>query len=318
MSPIKLLSPLRLATGWGANPRYLGGLAIVMLVLLRVTIGWHFFSEGHNKWEQGNWDAKPFFQAAQGPFANRFRRMVWDWDGRLRLDVEKTKAHFAGYRDRAIRHFGFNDAQKRQAQINYAKSIEQLQWLIEANKNDLEEYRLGRQRIAALDADANRGGVASLAGQTETIRKEMEGKINPVLRQIDTLWSSYEAAQNGLATTQQMAAKSPLAMSKPRNQLIDTSIINKVIPYFDMAIGVCLVIGLFTPVAALAAAVFLGQVFLSQFPPPTGPGSSYQLIEALACLVLAATAAGRLAGLDFYIHAWTQKLIRNHLAVNEE
>ena len=62
-------------------------------------------------------------------------------------------------------------------------------------------------------------------------------------------------------------------------------------------------LGLFTPVAALAAAGFLGSVFLSQLPPSSGPGSTYyQLIESMACLVLAGTGAGRFAGIDYFLH----------------
>ena len=65
----------------------------------------------------------------------------------------------------------------------------------------------------------------------------------------------------------------------------------------------CLLFGLFTPVAALAAAGFLGSVFLSQLPPTTGPTSTnYQLVESMACLVLASTGAGRFAGLDYFLH----------------
>jgi uncharacterized membrane protein YphA (DoxX/SURF4 family) len=75
-----------------------------------------------------------------------------------------------------------------------------------------------------------------------------------------------------------------------------------------MTIGICLLIGLFTPVAALAAAGFLGSVFLSQFPPSSGPGSTYyQLIECMACLVIAGTGSGRYAGLDFILHTIVRK-----------
>jgi uncharacterized membrane protein YphA (DoxX/SURF4 family) len=76
-----------------------------------------------------------------------------------------------------------------------------------------------------------------------------------------------------------------------------------------------LLLGLFTPVAALVAAGFLGSVFLSQYPPASGPSSSYyQLIEGLACLVLASTGAGRFAGLDYFIHLF----IRRSLVKSEE
>lgn len=280
---------------------------MLMLVLMRLTLGWHFFSEGHEKWRQGDWDAKPFFQNARGPFAERFKQLVWDHDGSLRLDVEGTKRHFAIFRDRAIKHYGFDAEQQRQAQVNYAKSIEGLEYILAVNANDLEEYELGRERIEKLKKDRMREGVPSLAGQTETIQAEWKAKINPVLREIDQLWASYEQAQTLVATTSQVASQGELKLGVPRNQWMDTSVISKYVPYFDMAIGVCLILGLFTPVASLAGAAFLGSVFLSQFPPVTGLGSSYQLIECMACLVLAGTAAGRFAGLDFFFHGWFQQ-----------
>lgn len=289
-------------------PRLLGLMGVLMLVLLRVTIGWHFFTEGYDKYEQRTWDAKPFFANARGPVASQFRQIVWDYDGSLRMDVEKTKVHFAIFRDRVIKHYGFDVAQKRQAQANFAEAVEQLQWVLGENTVNLEEYRLGVDRMQQLEADRNRGGVASLAGQTETIRSEWNSKLNPVLSQIDLIWKNYEAAQNAMANQDQAAIHPVIRMGVPRNQLIDTSILNRVVPYFDMTIGVCLLFGLFTPVAALAAAGFLGSVFLSQFPPATGPGSTnYQLIECMACLVIAATGCGRYAGLDFILHTIVRK-----------
>jgi len=297
-----------LAVGWGMYPRLLGVTGVLMLVLLRVTIGWHFFSEGFDKFEQPSWDAKPFFANARGPVASQFRQIVWDYDGSLRTDVEKTKVHFAIFRDRVIKHYKFDDVQKRQAQANFAKAVEQLQWVLQENTVNLEEYRLGVDRMKQLESDRNRGGVASLAGQTEAIRSEWTSKLNPVLSQIDLIWKNYEIAQNAMAN-QDQAAKHPLIrMGVPRNQLMDTSVLNRFVPYFDMTIGVCLLIGLFTPVAALAAAGFLGSVFLSQFPPTAGPGSTYyQLIECMACLVIAATGCGRYAGFDFILHTIVRK-----------
>jgi uncharacterized membrane protein YphA (DoxX/SURF4 family) len=279
-----------------------------MLVLLRVTIGWHFYSEGVDKYSAGNWDAKPFFANARGPVAGAFRELVWDWDGKLRLDLDKTMKHFAVFRERVGKHYGFDDKQKRTAQANYSKAIEQVEWVLESNAADLEEYELGRQRIETLENDFRRDGVESLAGQRTAIRAEWLQKAAPSLKQIDAIWKSYEGSQNAIATAEQADRHEPIALGVPRNKLMDTSVINKVVPYFDMAIGICLLLGLFTPVAALAAAGFLGSVFLSQFPPTTGPGSTqYQLIEGMACLVLAGTGAGRFAGIDFLLHTIVRK-----------
>lgn len=308
-----VLSPIRLCVGWSLSPRILGLTAAVMLVLLRVTIGWHFYSEGVDKKAAGDWTAAPFFANAKGPLAENFRQLVWDADGQFRLNRAAAMENWAIFRNEVGTHYGFNDSQKKQAQANYAKAVEQYDWVLAENAADLEEFELGRERIEKLETDAQekamRDGVASLGGQRDTIRREWQQKAAPTLSQIDAIWANYEADQNALATTEQADANPYFSLDKPRLQRIDTSVIDGFVPYFDIAIGLCLLLGFFTPVAALAAAGFLGSVFLSQFPPTTGPTSSnYQLIECMACFVLAATGSGRFAGLDYFLHLAVRKV----------
>lgn len=305
-----LLFPLRLAVGWGLSPRLLGWVGILMLVLLRVAIGWHFYTEGIAKFRPaGSWSAAPFFANASGPLANEYRRIVWDYDGRMRLDRDKMVLEWAKYRDRVIEHFGFGEEQARLAQINFSKAVEQYDYVVQLSQTDIQEYKLGRGRVAALDIDPVRQGVSSLRGQREEIRREWLSKVAPVLSQIDMISENYEQAQNEVASEDQLAKRVPLPFRLPRTGVVDTSLLDQVVPYFDVVIGLCLLLGLFTPVAALAAAGFLGSVFLSQYPPNAGPGSTYyQLIEGLACLVLAGTAAGRFAGLDFFLHMIVRKV----------
>lgn len=307
-----VLSPLRLCVGWSLSPRILGLTGAVMLVLLRITVGWHFYSEGIDKKAAGDWTAAPFFANAKGPMADDFRQLVWDADGEFRLNRAAAMQNWAVFREGVANHYGFTDSQKAQAQANYAKAVEQYDWVLAENAIDLEEYALGRERIATLETDgqekAVRDGVASLGGQRDTIRREWKQKAAPTLAQIDAIWANYEVDQNSLATAEQSQASPYYSLIKPRTERIDTSVIDRFVPYFDIAIGLCLLLGFFTPVAALAAAGFLGSVVLSQYPPTTGPTSSnYQLIECMACLVLAATGSGRLAGLDYFLHLTVRK-----------
>ena len=303
-----LLFPLRLAVGYGLSPRILGQIAIIMLVILRVTIGYHFLSEGTDKYRSGNWTAKPFFANAKGPFAGEFRKLVWDADGKIRLDKKQTQLVWASYRDQIAKHYGFSNKQIAQAQENYICAVGQYDYVIESNTNEIEEFQLGLGRIKQLDLDPVRSGVDSLAGQRETVRRELSQKIGPAFKQIDAIWQSYENSQNQIASSEQLTRHPSYELVKPRYQMMDTSVIDKLVPYFDMTVGWLLILGLFTPCAALACACFLGSVFLSQYPPSAGPGSSsYQLIEGLACLVLAATGAGRFAGLDFFLHLIVRK-----------
>lgn len=308
-----LLFPLRLAVGYGLSPRLLGWIGMTMLLLLRLSVGWHFYSEGLDKYKAGNWSAAPFFANAKGPFASHFREMVWDADGTLRLDKDQTMIAWASFRDQISQHYGFDEKQKSQAQRNYAKAVEQYDWVIAQNAVDLEEYDLGRQRVAQLETDGAekdlRDGVSSLGGQRDTIRREWKQKAVPTLKQIDTIWTTYAVAQNAVASDEQRQQYPSFALAKPRLVPLDTSVIDPLLPWFDMVVGLCLLLGLFTPVAALAAAGFLGSVVLSQYPPASGPSSSYyQLIESMACLVLAGTGAGRFAGLDFFLHLIIRKV----------
>ncbi len=298
-----LLLPVRLCVGWGYSPRLIGILGATMLVLLRMTIGFHFYTEGTEKLTSGKWTAKPFFANAKGPFAEHYRGMVWDWDGSYRLNKKAMMVRFASFREEAARHYGFSEAQKAEAQENYARAIELYDWVIASNASDLEEFEKGRdwmkgvsERTSVNDIPA---GVGSLGGQRGTLIRDWQSKGAASLNEIDKIWDNYESAQNRVATKEQAMASGYVKMIKLRTAPIDTSQIDQIVPYFDIAIGLCLLFGLFTPVAALAAAGFLGSVFLSQLPPSSGPGSTYyQLIESMACLVLAGTAAGRFAGLD--------------------
>ena len=296
-------TPLRLAVGWGISPRVLGMIGVLMLVLLRLSVGWHFHSEGISKIRQGDWDASPFFANAKGPFAEHFHAIVWDHDGSVRRNAEYTRQLFTDYRDRAADYYSFGDNELKSANQTIDQSIQALELILADSQEDLDEYDLGRKRIESLKQQGDRVGVESLAGQIATVKRENDAKLKPVMAEIDQLWSAYEVSINALAAPNQRAASPPLELRKPRTARVDTSIINRLVPYFDLTIGWCLLLGLFTPAAALAAAGFLGSVFLSQYPPEPGPASSnYQLIECMACLVLAGTGAGRFAGLDFFLH----------------
>ena len=284
-----------------------------MLVMLRLTIGWHFYSEGIEKQKSGDWTATPFFANARGPLESRFQSMVWDHDGTMRLDRHQTMTQFNRFRRRAAKHYRFDKDQVLRSQAVLTEAGKDYDWVVEQNAADLEEFEFGKERLKDLLEDErevrNRAGVESLGQQRDTIRSEWRGKATPALQQMDQLWTSYEASINALATREQADRHDYLRIGQPSDSYFDTATIDRILPYFDIAVGVLLLIGLFTPVAALAAAVFLGSVFLSQYPPSTGPSSTmYQLIESMACLVLAATGAGRFAGLDFFLHLLNRKI----------
>jgi len=67
-------------------------------------------------------------------------------------------------------------------------------------------------------------------------------------------------------------------------------------------------LGLFTRFWAIVGSGFLLSVISSQWPGwPGAAPTYYQAVELFALLVLCATAAGRYAGLDFFIHLRIRK-----------
>ena len=61
--------------------------------------------------------------------ADQFRQLVWDADGEFRLNSAATLYNWAVFRDGVANHYGFNETQKAQAQANYAKAVEQYDWV---------------------------------------------------------------------------------------------------------------------------------------------------------------------------------------------
>jgi uncharacterized membrane protein YphA (DoxX/SURF4 family) len=106
-----------------------------------------------------------------------------------------------------------------------------------------------------------------------------------------------------LATPEQREAAGPYVA--PRTNL---DLVNLATMWGLVVMGICLILGLFTRPAALAGAVFLGQIYLSMPPWPGLPANpmaeghyfivNKNLIEMLACLALASLPTGSWIGLD--------------------
>ncbi|MDO4570837.1 MAG: DoxX family membrane protein [Planctomycetia bacterium] len=78
----------------------IGMLSVILLVALRLSIGWHFLYEG--VWKVDNSDtfsALPFLTLSKGPFAPIFYAMAPDLDGKLRLKAEGVDATWHEMKD---------------------------------------------------------------------------------------------------------------------------------------------------------------------------------------------------------------------------
>ena len=244
----------------------LGKLAVVTLVLLRLGVGWHFFQEGVTKIHDPSWSAEGFLTGSKGPLKPVFESFVWDLDGRARLnyaekngrptiDLEPTMEAWELFRVRVEDHYRFDENQKKAAQKCYDNWVAQLKWYFDANRDDIVEYFEGLDRVEANEKDAAKSEVESLRGQGTKIAGEVSAARGPWLASVKKMWTGYGDELNAIATDEQRSA-GPLAIGKPARRFLDTETINVIIPYFDTIVGVLLILGLFTRLAALAGAGF--------------------------------------------------------------
>ena len=298
----------------------MGTLAIVTIVALRLGIGWHFFREGADKIPDPSWTAAHFFTGSKGPLKPLFETMVGDVDGRARLnyapgkpgwpeiDLQRTWDYWDPFKERVIKHYGFDDQQIKEADALTNRWKEQMTWYFEAHHDEIVKYFQGLDRRDQYRRDAARQGVTSLREQAATIEAELAAARGPWLAQVGQMWAGYSAALQALATPEQQTRHAALTLPKPARGLLDTNLIDRIVPWFDLVVGALLIIGLFTRLAALAGAGFLFSIILTQW--PGAPGAQpvyYQAIEMLGMLLLAAVGAGQFAGLDFVLfNGWAR------------
>ncbi len=79
------------------------------------------------------------------------------------------------------------------------------------------------------------------------------------------------------------------------------NVIDPMVTWGEILIGLALVFGVFTRWAALWGSVMLMLFYLSAFPPENNPFLEYHLVYIVALGILSALGAGRILGLDYFV-----------------
>ena len=208
-----------------------------------------------------------------------------------------------------------------------------LQDFLTVNEEEINYYFMGESRLEGFERDyeiADVDGTLSefdednvrtrkmkkvadnvnlLRQQVETISSDRKKVLAGWLAEIDGFWAGFRSELLSIVELSD-AKRTELTLQTPSDSTMMT-FMNKAIPCFDMTIGVLLIAGLFTRFAAMGAGLFLVSVLMTQAA-ILGEGSTplgiLYLIETCAAFVLAATCAGRFAGLDYFIHAIARKI----------
>jgi uncharacterized membrane protein YphA (DoxX/SURF4 family) len=296
------------------------------LVLLRTAIGWHFLYEGVEKvysTPEGRdsllarvlprppkpekpeppFSAEDYLRNASGPLAPWFRGLVPDVDSLDKLDSTKLQASWERDLARYADHYRFNEKQRAEAakSLQNQKSIAEAWFLDPENIDKVKKYRDELAYVDRVLSDRK-----SLKYQRERAYEERR-ELDASRRELVAVTSEWTSALHD--AWRKLAPKSEYERAgEPEPLWSRLDWINLITMVGLLAVGICLMLGLFTPLAALGAAAYLALFYLSMPPWPGVPQGpkveghylfvNKNLIELLACLVLAKTPNGLWIGLD--------------------
>jgi uncharacterized membrane protein YphA (DoxX/SURF4 family) len=296
-----------------------------------LAIGWHFLYEGLSKLEtyaatmppSERWSAEAYLRNASGPLAPFYRDyLLDDPDGVRRLTLSAEDAD--GVPDTLVQEW---EEYLKRFQNHYSLSEKQAQEALgklDAVKRTAKEWFLAIKKDAVADKDAVTDYLKAVANYRrdearplapfENERhygeqfRALEKQRAYMLGKIGEWNATYQSELDSLLTNEQRGRGQPEPTWREWKPL---DWVNRATVYSLIGMGICLLLGLFTRLAALAAAVFLASLYLAMPPWPGLPGTTalnghylfvnFHIIEILA--VLAAAGSGRWAGVDAILHA---------------
>ncbi len=291
----------------------IGTATVVMLVVLRLNIGWHFFHEGVNHYTDPLWTSEATLRGAKGPLAPFYQSYLPDYHGmeywlhtEQREDNGKVVKEWIDdiqknwndeRRPEWIKHYELDKKQQDLAsQITRDYQGKVRSWY-SSNKDDLENHvhqwkRLGEKRRAP-DAET----VPFRRQRVAQSQAELNAESSRWREELLALEVEFDNALSEILTDEQRT-RGDLPRRATSIDLVDS-----VMTYAILAIGLMLILGLFTRTACVAGAMFLLSIVSMQpfWVSETIPTYN-QFVEMFALLMLATTHVGRWGGLDFFIH----------------
>lgn len=341
---LQLVSGKTFEVGTVDSRRYLGGFAILALVLLRLAIGWHFFTAGLEKIDRDSdgsyrisFSAAPFLGLAKGPLADTFKSFApsgHDWQELLAvphqkkpLTVEEAKAEaerppyhdwsnritadWQAIADKAAAVPGLAEDQVARVKAAFATRLKELKSYLDSESAAIADYQ---HELWRLDQWRSKPEAESLPFEQERISKkeaETTVKARPWVAGVAAIEQSFLTDLRDTLTPEQQTDSATFAsMSAATTGPEEAQLkwVNLGTTVLTLGVGLCLLLGLFTRTAAIAGAVFLLSVIATQ--PPwvtTAEPTINQTVELAGLLVLAGTGAGRWLGLDFFSWALFHK-----------
>jgi uncharacterized membrane protein YphA (DoxX/SURF4 family) len=311
----------------------------LFLVLLRIAIGWHFLYEWTQKIlstpegkasilakvfpspEGPPFSSEPYLRASTGPLSPRFRALVPDVDSREKLKLENIKGDLSAEKARVVDHYGLDTKQQDEANKAFDKVVQDAEDWFKSVEN-AEKVKAYLDELDEVEAvEKNPDAMSYERANAWADRKSAEVNRRALVKVIDSWTDSLRDALTAIAKTdpKHFEAAGPYKPVPPMTQLRQIDLLTM---YGLTAVGLCLMLGLFTPLAALGGAAYLLGFYLSMPPWPGLPEGiteghyryvNKNLIEMLACLALAFTPSGLWIGIDAFLFGWIGRLGRQEV-----
>jgi uncharacterized membrane protein YphA (DoxX/SURF4 family) len=327
----------------------INGLACFFLIALRLAIGWHFLVEGVHKvkthWDGPTstntpWTGAGFFKEGIGPAAPYARHYLHldDADALARLKADDhilpgpVNAEWDDYYARFNLHYSLSKDQERDAaaKVNDAKK-KTADWLAGDVRTEVKKVvvwgtetvtQTVPERLKEYEAKANEAADAVSRRLPEfnadvekvhlrTLKADANRILTDLLNDLDGRTAEMKKSLAEVLTAQQRE-KGPVP-DVPARKPIEW--LDRATMWSHVALGACLLLGLFSRLASFLLAMFLLSVTLiaPALPyAPTPPGAigfylyvNLYVIEMIALLALAFMPTGRWFGLDSLLYYFT-------------
>jgi uncharacterized membrane protein YphA (DoxX/SURF4 family) len=215
--------------------------------------------------------------------------------------ADKVAASWGEYRVRTERQFDLSDTQKQTAQGIFDQYRQKLNDAVDETEAWLKSEPQEAVSLRRVESDSLADEVPFAKERVAQQAAKVRSRAEKLLADVKKMESEFQGAMRLLLDQKQRA----IASLEPETTTLRK--FDTFLTYSLLAGGVCLMIGLFTRLAAVACAMFLLTVIGTQPPWVLDAIPVYEVaIEFLALMVIATTGAGRWAGLDYFLSCCCQ------------
>jgi uncharacterized membrane protein YphA (DoxX/SURF4 family) len=229
--------------------------------------------------------------------------MLPDANGLALLDPTRLKSGWSDTVERIGKHYEFSEDQRARAKALAEESYVWADYWFNNFDNREARDKYITELAKVQQTEWNPDSMSYERERAWELRRSLEADRKKLTGPLVARGQELADAVVALAAPEQRASVG--GYSPPLSVL---EVANLLTMYGLCAMGMCLILGFLTPLAAICAAAFLAMIYLSMPPWPGMPPNpreeghywivSKNLVELIACLLVAVTASGHWFGLD--------------------